>query len=362
MTYTFFIGGLTGGGSERVLCNLANYLVEKGACVEIVTMSETASYHLHPNISHKILLKNNERSNIIINTYKRFTRLIQYVKNRVCDAYVVMLPMTTILLLCLKKYIKAPIIASERAFPPKYSFVIRSLLAKVAKRAAGWVFQTPTVQDWYNQYLGKSRAIVIPNAVNRDFTKSQYTGARNNEIVSIGRLSPQKRFDLLITAFSKIAPKYPNLKLVIYGQGACLEQLQDVALNCNVQDRVFFPGYDNNIPEKIEKSRLFVLSSEFEGIPNVLIEAMALGIPCVATDCDGGGAKMLINDEVNGLLIPKNNLDAMVDAMDKVLSDKALAEKLSQNAIRIREEYAPEVIYEKWEKFINDIISESSNA
>ena len=86
-----------------------------------------------------------------------------------------------------------------------------------------------------------------------------------------------------------------------------------------------------------------------------------MGLPCIATDCDGGGAKMLIKNQENGLLIPKSDLDSMAEAMDILLADNALSEQLAQNAIKVREDFSPNVIYHKWERFINDIIAKSNH-
>jgi len=358
MIYTFFIGGLTGGGAERVLCNLANYLIERDNEVEIVTMAESSSYTLHSKISRVVLLKDCERSNFIANTFKRYIRLKRYVKKRKCDAYIVMLPITTILLLSLRRYIDAPIIASERSFPPAiYSKLMQKALKAIASRADGWVFQTPNTMDWYAPYLKHSTPIVIPNAVNEAFLRPINREKRAPNIISIGRLIPSKRFDLLIRAFAQIASKHSEQKLTIYGQGPCLDSLITLSKELGIQDRVFFPGYTTTIADQLEMGRLFVLSSDFEGIPNALIEAMSMGLPCIATDCDGGGAKMLIKHQENGLLIQKNDLDAMVKAMDTLLADDILSEQLARNAIKIREEFSPNVIYGKWEDFANNIIT-----
>ena len=362
MVYTFFIGGLIGGGAERVACNIANYLAGQNHEVEMLTMSETESHPLHPSISRKILLKNNERSNFIIDNIKRLIRLRKYIQHRECDAYIAMAPITQILLASLRRCTKAAIIASERSFPPAiYSQRMQKILKAIAPKVSGWVFQTPDAMKWYAPYLKNSTPIVIPNAVNEAFLRPINRTNREPNITSIGRLIPSKRFDLLIRAFAQIAPKYPEIKLTIYGQGPCLESLKTLAEELEVQDRVTFPGYANNIPEQLEKGRLFALASDFEGIPNALIEAMSMGLPCVATDCDGGGAKMLIKNWENGLLIPKNDLDAMVKAIDTLLADNAISEQLAQNAIKVREVFAPNVIYHKWERFINDIIAKSNH-
>ena len=272
-----------------------------------------------------------------------------------------MAPMTQILLACLRRHTKAAIIASERSFPPAiYSHRMQNILKTIASKVNGWVFQTHDAMNWYAPYLKNSTPIVIPNAVNEAFLRPINRIEREPNIISVGRLIPNKRFDLLIRAFAQIAPKYPEIKLTIYGLGPCLESLKALAEELEVQDRVTFPGYANNIPAQLEKGRLFALASDFEGIPNALIEAMSMGLPCVATDCDGGGAKMLIKNWENGLLIPKNDLDAMVKAIDTLLADDTLSEHLAQNALKIREDFAPNVIYRKWERFINDIIAKSN--
>ncbi len=357
MKVTFFIGGLIGGGAERVTCNLSNYLVANGHDVEILTMSESESYPLDERVSRNILLMNKERKGFVINLYTRYHRLKQYLKAHKCDCYVVMLPITTIFLLSLKKYAKAPIVASERCYPAVISQVTqRLLLLLLCKRAAGWVFQTPQAREWYGKRMGKSKVKIIPNAINKAFLRPVYEGERNKEIVAIGRLSPQKNYPILFKAYSQVVSEYPEYRLHIFGEGELRKELENLACELHIEDKVNMPGYVTDIPERLQKAALYILPSNYEGMPNTLMEAMALGLPCIATDCDGGGAKFLLDSGKNGLLIPKGDVKALSTAMKRMLADRDFAEQCGHEAHKICDRLAPDKVYGQWEEFIKEII------
>lgn len=355
MKITLFIGGLYGGGAERVMCNLANFLFRKGHEVDILTMSESKKhYTLEKGIHNSILLEDSERRNKLSDSFKRYFRLKRYIKREKTDCYVVMLPITTILLLLLTNNKTAPVIVSERADPSKYSRIIQFLLKKLAHRARKFVFQTETVKEWYNGFVKES--LVIPNAINEQFIREKYSGEREKTIVAAGRLTEQKNFKMLISAFSSIAKDFPEYKLVIYGKGPKEKELFELAESLEIGDRVFFPGQIDNMPDVLEKASLFVLSSNYEGMPNVLMEAMALGVPCVSTDCGGGGARYLIEDGINGRLVPVNDRDALILSMKELLNNKETADFYGSNAHKIVYKLNPEYIYNMWESSIVDTI------
>lgn len=360
MNITIFIGGLNNGGAERVACNLANYLTERNHTVEILTISEVEqSYFLQPEVKVINLLGINERKNLIYDNILRFWRYGKFLLTHKTNAYVVFLPATINLALSTKCLTKAVMIAAERANPDDYSVKTQNKLKKNARKADGWVFQTVDQKEWYDSVLGEEKAIVIPNAINPDFIKPIYKGERKKLIVSSGRLNKQKNHTLLINAFAKIAEKYPDYNLCIYGEGAKRDELRELVRKLGLTQRVSLPGYATNISEKLQEASMFVLSSDFEGMPNALMEAMALGLPCVSTDCGGGGARFLINDGVNGLLVPQKDVDAMAAAMERILSDQEFAEKLGAEAHKLCNTLAPEKIYGEWEKYIESLIIES---
>ena len=355
MKISFFLGGLSGGGSERVVCNLANYLVSHEHEVDIITMGDDNSFGLNEKIHRITLLYNQERRNIVFNSVIRLFRLVGYLHKHKKNTFVVMLPTTTILLLRLRALVKGKIIASERSYPTNYSIKDQRQLRHVAKRADAWVFQTETTKSWYQPYLADTQTVIIPNPINESFLRPVYRGERRKEIVTAGRLTKVKNHALLIEAFSRIANRHADATLKIFGDGALLKTLKEQAEALGVGNRVLLPGF-MSWGEMSNDSAMFVLSSNLEGMPNALMEAMAMGLPCISTDCDGGGARFLIEDGVNGLLVPKNDVDAMADAMDKLLSDSELADKLGNEAHKICNQLAPEKIYAEWESYIISVV------
>lgn len=358
MNITIFISSLYGGGAERVACNLANFLEQEGHTIEILAMSETSEkYDLNEKIAVKTLVSINERNSIIKKSVFRICRFIKYLVTMEKDVYIVMLPRTTIMLLAFRWLTRAKVIASERVDPATYTSQMAKNLKKLAKRADGWVFQTEDARKWYGETIKKCKSVVIPNAVNPAFIRPHYEGKKRKVIAGAGRLDVQKNFGLLIRAFAKIAPEFLEYNLIIYGKGNEEQELKALADGMGLRGRVEFPGNIQNIAEEMEKNKMFVLSSDFEGMPNALMEAMALGLPCVSTDCPCGGPRYLIRDGVNGLLVPVGGVDEMAEAMRKVLSDSNLAENIGKEAMKIAEELAPDKIYGQWEEFVSSIVN-----
>ena len=356
MNISLFIGGLSNGGAERVICNLANYMKSAGHDVTIVTMADDEpTYTIEQGIKREVLLRSEERGSFIVNSLKRLFRFFKFLRHSNTEVYVVMLPVTTIILLGMKIFTRAKVIAAERSYPSIYSGRTQFLLKKLAHKANGWVFQTPGQKEWYSNY-GIQDNIILPNAINTAFIRPLFSGVRAKKIVTVGSLTKPKNHELLITAFASIANDFPDYKLVLYGEGNKHELLQDLVKQLGVENQVVFPGYSKLISEDIKDSALFVLSSDYEGMPNSLMEAMALGLPCVSTDCDGGGARLLIDNEKNGLLVPKGDKDALAQAMQHMLLDKEFAENCGKEAYKICERLSPKVVYGKWEEFIKQIV------
>lgn len=358
MNVTFFIGGLSGGGAERVTCNLASYLANRGHEIKVLTMSDdTPSYAIDSKVQRTPLLLTSERKNIVYNSLLRLYRFVKHLLKSKVDAYVVMLPVTTIMLLRLRWISKAKVIAAERVDPSQYPVKKQNQLKSLARKADGWVFQTEEERNWYGDATKKAKVSIIPNAINPDFIKPAYEGERQRTIVTAGRLTEQKNHLLLIKAFAQISSKLSGYKLIIYGDGPLKEKLLMTAKELGVENSVELPGYTTSIGETIKDASLFVLSSDFEGMPNALMEAMAIGLPCVSTDCDGGGAKFLIENEKNGLLVPKGDVDALAVAMNQMLNNREFAEKCGKEARKICDRLAPEKIYGEWESFIKEIVN-----
>lgn len=354
MNIVIFIGGLARGGAERVCCNLSNYLVRKKHEVTILTMSDVdSSYELESAVKREYLLLKNERKNFLYNAYIRYKRLRAFLKKTDCDVFLVMLPITILLSLFLRNLTSAKVIASERNMPTLYPRWQQYALKFFASKADSWLFQTEEQRLWYGKSLGNSKAFIIPNAINPIFlSKQSYSGLRDRRIVNVGRLDVQKNQALLINSFSKVLKQYPDLSLEIYGEGSQKNSLQELAKNLGVERNVIFKGFVKDISENIMSASLFVLSSDYEGIPNALLEAMAIGMPCISTDCFGGGAKLLIEDRKNGLLVPRAEEPSLTKAILVLLSDPDYASELGNRATEVKKRFSPEFIYGEWEDFI----------
>lgn len=248
--------------------------------------------------------------------------------------------------------INTSIIVSERQSPANREtsilyYAIQNILYKNAKAI---VVQT----DFVKQLLPKElahRAVVIPNPVPYGLPE-RYLGRREKVIVSAGRLSKEKNHTLLIKAFSEVFKKYSDYSLVIYGEGNERERLEKLIQRLGLQQAVKLPGRVNNVDDIIRKSSMFVMTSDYEGISNAMIEALAMGVPTICTDCPAGGARLMINNGYNGILIPVGDEKSLIDSIIRLIEEREFSIKLGINALKIRKEYSMDSIFEKWECII----------
>lgn len=363
MKITLLIGSLSGGGAERVVCNLANYLVENGHDVTILTVSDKQTYEINKNVKHIVLYQESYSSlpHIIINLIRLY-RMNRYFRKSEMDIYVTFLPKLSRFILAQKKFIHCPIILAERADPDTFCSASernRKMFNKYYPLADGYVFQTEDAKKFYQSAgIEVRNSVVIANAINPDFIKPIYQGERKKEVVAVGRMTEQKNFSLLLRAFAKVSNDFNDYTLVIYGDGPLKNKLIGEAKALGIIKQVKFPGYVKNLEDYIWKSSLFVLSSNFEGMPNALMEAMALGIPVISTDCPAGGSRYLIDDNVNGRLIPVGDEDAMASAIAEMLGNQEYRKRLSSEAIKIQDKLNADMIYGKWQQFLEYNIGE----
>ena len=212
--------------------------------------------------------------------------------------------------------------------------------------ASKFVFQTEDAMNCFPENIRK-KSYVISNPINENLPEP-YTGERDKEVIAIGRLVSQKNFPMAINAFEKFYNKNPEYKFTIYGDGPLRESLEKTIKEKELENVINLPGFSKNIIEDIKKAGIYISSSDFEGISNAMLEAMAMGIPTVCTDCPIGGAKMTIKNNENGVLVPVGDEDALYRAMDKVANDSTFAKEISENAIKIREELSIDKILDKW--------------
>ena len=355
MKIVFFIGSITGGGAERVVCDLADYLSVKGYDVEILVVTKTAdSYLQNKNILVSSLEDNVKIKLRLLKKVAKFNEINNYIKNHSVDLYITFLPMTIISLLFFRKNIKNPVIISERNNPASYNKIVQYLMIKAVQKADGIVFQTENAAKFYCKSNRQIKDyVIIPNAIRNKYQIKTVT-KRRKVIVAVGRLTAQKNYELLISAFYEFQKKYGGYELEIYGEGKLESKLKKKTKKLKIDNKVHFKGFVKNVSDKIYDAEMYILASNYEGIPNSLIEAMSIGVPVISTNCDGGGAELLINNGVNGILIEKNNVEQMVKAMTYYIAYPEIAKKYSEAAKYSIRKFNPDVIYDRWEEYIKN--------
>ena len=362
MKITFFIGSLSGGGAERVVCNLSNFLIEKGHDISVLTVGKADNrYYIDERVKVSSLETEKRIKFYPLRVLVKMARLKKRLKNDGVDLFVALLPETISALMRLKRLIKSPVIVCERNSPEFYGKSTVKDMLKRFKAAEGAVFQTEEIKNFYSEKISLKSFKVIPNAVNPEFILPPFNGERRKTVISVGRHNAQKNFDLLISAFAEVSKDFPEYTLEIYGKGELTQEYKAQCGKLGITDKVMFCGFCDNVKEKLYGADLFVISSDYEGVPNALIEAMALSTPCVSTDFSGGGARALIENGKNGLLVKMGDKAGLVAAMKRVLSDRVFAEKLAVNANKITEKLSPEKIYGEWEEYFRSVIRASGN-
>lgn len=357
MKVCFLINCLNPGGAERTVAYLSNYIVNNGADVDIVLFGDRGFYYLDDKIKIHHISQAYKSKNILhrlIMILKRFKKFKNYIRINKPDIVFCMLYKLMIYALPHKK--RVSIIISERGNPHYLKSHFRKVIRKILfKKADGIVFQTERAKNFYRDII-KDKGIVIPNAIGNEYVyKVPIIEKRVNKIVSVGRLFKVKDYPTLLKAFKQISDKHQDYELVIYGQGPEDKELKEFSQDLGIGEKVFFMGAQPDALLKIADSKCYVLSSISEGMPNSLMEAMAIGLPCVSTDCPNGPAE-LIEDGVNGLLVPVGDENAMAKAILKMIEDEEFANKCGENAKKIKETHSVDYIAEQYLTYIKSVL------
>lgn len=340
-------------GAERILSELSGEWIKQGHKVIVVQTGADnygVSYHLSKDIE---VLNIHATSNIKPIRYcQEIKTTIDILKQRP-DATVISFIVASIFICGVASFfVKNRIVVSERNNPKECP------AGKLQQKLRDWAFCRADVCVFQTEYAMKmfpkrvqDKGIIIPNPINGKLPKP-YTGERRKVIVTACRLHPQKNLPMLIDAFSMLYKKYPDYKLVIYGQGKEQKRLESQIEKLGLKDAVSLPGFAEDIHQKMLDATMYVSSSDYEGISNSMLEALGMGIPTVVTDCPVGGARMVIKNGVNGLLVPIGDTNAFYNAMKSIIDDKKFADNLSSEAVKIRNKFPLNIISKKWIKIM----------
>ena len=248
-------------------------------------------------------------------------------------------------------------IFSERSDPYKETSYLLKISAFICNFSDGGVFQTEPVQKYYKRL--SSRSVVIHNPFDKKIHNSSPVDFqdRKNEIVHIARMMiKQKRQDVMLNAFKIFLQKHPDYTLSFYGDGLDFEKVRSLAKEIGVERNVIFHGDIVNAAEKIGDTKMLVLTSDHEGLPNVVMEAFAMDVPVVSTDCSPGGARILINDGENGFIVPVGNPFAVAEKMSAIVESEELPQKFILNGKEKLKEFDARQIFDQWDSFLKKIM------
>lgn len=329
-------------GAYRMFVWVAKALADRGHEVTVFTYMKNDINELPANIRW---IKADLEKAIL---WKKVSQTRQHIKECDADVSISFLLDANIIntLACIGLKTKSVICERNDPFKPHY-YKLR-LTKWMFRFADGAVFQLPKVAEYYSMLKGPTA--VIPNPVvpvSEDVVLQPFE-KREKVIASVGRLDVfQKRQDILFKAFAKFLGEHPDYTLKLYGDGPDESKLRELAKSLGIQDKVVFAGVTSHVHQVLCQARFFVLASDFEGIPNALLEAMSIGLPCISTKCRPGGAELLIQDGINGLLVNTNNVDSMHEAMVR-MANGTLADALGKEGKHIKERFSEESITGMW--------------
>ena len=343
------------GGAERQITLLANVMAKRGHEVHFLVVAQYSKrYPISDKvIVHDLICAENDGLHPIIGRYMALKRAYKDIKPDITIHYNLQ---SAYLTLAMPKKIYCKAIYSERGDPydKEYSGLLGKIRDWTVKGMDGLVFQSEGARDFFDEKI-RAKSVVIHNSVEVPVDKYPVPLNRRKRIVSAGRLHEQKNHSLLIDAFAKIASDIPEYELVIYGDGDLRESLQKKINNYKLNDRISHLSACKDLWDKIHDASLFVLSSDFEGMPNALMEAMALGIPCLSTDCRPGGARTLIKDGINGFVIPRKDTNALAEKMLYILTHPDVSKRISEGGRKIAYTHNEKETFDKWEAFLGKI-------
>lgn len=334
----FVTGHLTGGGSERVLTLIANSMLKQGFDVSIITFAEPSESYENSCKVYKLEFSND------FNQISNLRKLIKQIKAEVVIAFEYYVAIKTVFA---TRGMNCKVIVSERNNPNMLNSLLKKKMRNLAYLWADiLVCQTDDAKKYFSKRTQK-HTVVIPNPIKKDLPV--WNGSEfNKRIINFCRLEKQKNIPLLIRAFKEVHQKHPDYTLLIYGNGSEKEYITKYINEQQLAESIQLSNFIDNIHDIAASCSMFVSSSDYEGISNSMLESMAIGLPVVCTDCPIGGAKMMINDNENGLLVPCNQENALASAMCKIIENPLLSNKLSSNAKKIRENLSLENITMMW--------------
>lgn len=344
----FITISMSGGGTERVIALLADWYINNGFKVSILMIGgNKVEYALDERIDIRSI--SSATGGKIVERIKRIIKLRKEIIKK--KSYVIAMgSVAAIFTLIAAIGTGAYVIISERNDPNQlnhrpihfYEKIVRNILYIKADKI---VFQTEMAKKCF-PYKIKKKSKIILNPLRLSIIDNDYV--RESRVITAGRLTRQKNHLLLIEAFLEFHKTHPKFSLHIFGKGEMENDLNKYIKENNAEQFIILEGFTDCLNVEFNRSAMYISSSDWEGISNSLAEAIASGVPTIATDCPMGGSATLIDNMVNGILVPVEDKRALIEAMKMIADDKELAEKLSKNGIKLIDRLNIDRIAREW--------------
>jgi len=361
-----FIYSLHGGGAERVAADLSAHWARAGWQVMVVTQADATgdAYALHPAVQREVLHTEGAGGGLrgALANVRRVRALRRVLRRFQPDIVLGMMTTASVLAVLAARGLPCRVIATEHTHPPSQALsgLWQRLRRLTYPRAARVVALTRGTADWLARHVPGSRLAVIPNPVHWPLSRGEPVldpppADGRRRLLAVGRLHPDKGFDLLIQAYSRIAGQHPDWDLVILGEGDERPRLQAQIDAAGLQTRVAMPGRVGNVGDWYRAADLYVLSSRFEGLSNTLLESLASGLAAVCFDCDTG-PREVVRDGVDGVLVrPNGDVPALAAALSALMDDAAARQALSERAVEARERFSAQRVLGLWQEIFDDV-------
>lgn len=339
------------GGEQRAASTVTDYFVKSGHYVKVMTFDSSKEKQIAFNEKIAIEVADKTKNNLY--RLHSIRKEMKKIKPDIVIGFAV-IPSILCSLASVGEHI--PVVVCERNDPDVYSNLWKGVRSIAYRFASGAVFQTHDASRCFSDSYFKTRT-VIQNPIRSDIKKYRKpVEERKKVIVNTSRLTKAKNQNQIINAFSRVHEKYKDYRLELYGDGECRQALQSLIEEKHLENIVTINNSTTNIFDIISEDEIFVLASSHEGFPNSLAEAMALGLAVISVDCRIGGPKDMIADNINGKLIPLNDEDALVSAMEDLMSNSSKRELFSKAAMELADNLSIEVIGKKWENYLQKVI------
>lgn len=363
----FHLNCLEQGGAERVVSNLANQFAKEGYEVFVATEWIGENEFALDERVHRVVVglkPEDEKKGRVDKFFRRVRYLKEFMLKEKPDVLIAFAQRANYRALMACPGTGVPVVISIRTDPVGHYDAVsdKIQIPLLFPRAAGCVFQTTGQKEFFKPYLQENSTVIL-NPLNPKYIGVPKPEKREKAVVQSARLVDFKNQPMLLEAFSRVHEKHPDYVLKIYGGDSgdgTKEILEKSIAKKHAREWIRLMGASDSLEQELIRGSVYAFSSDWEGMPNALLEAMALGMPIVATDCPCGGPRTVIRNEENALLIPIKDPQAMADGICRLIEDRELAERLGDNARKIAEIANPEAVFTQWKEYLEMTIEKKS--